>query len=223
MRLNFSPATYKLGAMVLLGALLPVLGMGAASAQTRTFSAPVIAPVPAVPPGFDITGFIQDATLDTSGAICNPANPRLAGGTVTLNGQKVIVPCNTVLQLPAATMPWADLFRTSTGLAPADIAPAGQTGLALADMIGTTTGASIALATPGLLTMKTRSDVSATLQTRTSASLPSYEIRIVGNVVSGRYIAGLVFVSQQSLNASQGVISCIDYTSGEMHCISPLV
>ena len=128
MRLNLSPATYKLGAMVLLGALLPVLGMGAAWAQTRTFAAPVIAPVPAVPPGFDITGFIQEATLDTSGAICNPTHARLAGGTVTLNGQKVIVPCNTILQLPAATMTWADLFKTATGLAPADIAPVGQTG-----------------------------------------------------------------------------------------------
>ncbi len=79
------------------------------------------------------------------------------------------------------------------------------------------TGASIPLTTPGLLTMKTASDASVTLQTRTSASLPSYEIRIVGNIVSGRYIAGLVFVSQQALNVSQGVISCIDYSTGEMH------
>ena len=212
------PFMSKLAVMIVAGVSLTIAGgMETALAQTRTFTAPVIAPVPPVPPGFDITGFIQDATLDTTGAICNPTHARLAGGTVTLNGQKVIVPCNTILQLPAATMSWADLFKTATGLAPADIAPVGQTGLALADMLGSSTGATIALATPGLLSMKTRSETSATLQTRYSASLPSYEIRVVGNVVSGRYIAGLVFVSQQSLNVAQGVISCIDYASGEMH------
>ena len=58
--------------------------------------APLLAPSP-VPPQFDITGFIQDATVDLT--MC-PAvtNSRLKGGTVTLNGQKVIVPCNTILQ-----------------------------------------------------------------------------------------------------------------------------
>ena len=94
------PYMSKLAAMILAGVSLTVAGgMETALAQTRTFTAPVIAPVPPVPPGFDITGFIQDATLDTAGAICNPTHARLAGGTVTLNGQKVIVPCNTILQL----------------------------------------------------------------------------------------------------------------------------
>ena len=184
--------------------------------QAAFFSAPLVPPAPAVPAGFDITGFIQEASLDTTGAICNATHPRLAGGTVKLNGQSVVIPCNTILQLPAATMTWADLFRASSGLAPSDIAPASQTGLALTDLIGPTATASIALDTAGLLTMKTRSAASATLQTRSNGALPSYEIRVVGNVVSGRYVAGLVFVSQQSLNAAQGVISCIDYATGEL-------
>ena len=103
------------------------------------------------------------------------------------------------------------LFRS-----PADITPVSQTGLALIDNIGSTTGATVPLTTSGLLTMKMRSDSSTNLQTRTNASLPSYEIRVVGNVVNGRHIAGLVFISQQSLNAGQGRISCINYSTGEL-------
>ncbi len=49
-----------------------------------------------------------------------------------------------------------------------------------------------------------------------NAALPGTEFHVVGNVVNGQYIAGLIFVSQQSLNAGQGVISCIDYATGEM-------
>lgn len=66
--------------------------------QVPPFVAPMVMPVSVVPAGFDITGFIQEATLDTAGAICNAAHPRLAGGTVRLNGQSVVIPCNTVLQ-----------------------------------------------------------------------------------------------------------------------------
>lgn len=200
-------------ALVALG-LVAAAASGAALAQS--YAVPVIPPAPRVPAGFDITGFIQQATLDTTGAICNPTHPRLAGGTVVLNGQKIIIPCNTVLQMPAFTLSWADLFNSATGLAPVSITPGGQTGLALGDRIGSVSGASIPLTTAGLLTMATRSETSAKLQTRYSAPLPSYEMRVVGNVVAGRYVAGLVFVSQQSLNTAQGVISCINYATGEL-------
>lgn len=43
---------------------------------------------------------------------------------------------------------------------------------------------------------------------------PSTEIRVVGNVVAGTYIAGLVNVSQQSLNTSTGYIVGFDYENG---------
>jgi hypothetical protein len=46
---------------------------------------------------------------------------------------------------------------------------------------------------------------------------PSFEIRVVGNVVDGGWIAGLAFVSQQSVNSGSGVIRSIDYTTGELH------
>lgn len=206
-----------------IAAGLLLCGAGAVRAQTDPFIAPTIPAAPIVPTAFDITGFLQEATLDTTNAICTPADPRLAGGTVTLNGQKVIIPCNTVLQMPAFTMAFADLFKPGSGLTAADITPTGQTGLALTDLIGPVTGATVPGTQPGLLTAPIVDSVTATSSIRFNGALPSYEIHVVGNVVSGQYIAGLVFISQQSLNSGQGVISCIDYATGEMQVGGPPV
>ncbi len=57
-----------------------------------------------MPPQFDLTGYIENATVDPTFAQCPNLpvkDPRLAGGTVTINGQIIIVPCNTILQMPA--------------------------------------------------------------------------------------------------------------------------
>jgi hypothetical protein len=157
--------------------------------------APVLAPPP-VPPQFDLTGFIQEASLDKAGTICQAADPRLAGGTLKVNNIQVIIPCNTLLQMPAATLTWQELFS----LAPRDIGlpldadglPS-QTGLALADTV------KLPIASPY------------------NGPLPSYEVHVQGNIVNGRYIAGLVFISQQNLNLGQGIITAIDYDNGELH------
>ncbi len=42
------------------------------------------------------------------------------------------------------------------------------------------------------------------------------EINVVGNVVGGRYIAALAYISQQSLHGGSGNITNIDYTKGEI-------
>ena len=150
-----------------------------------------VAPLPPMPAQFDITGFIQKATLDSAGEICQVSDRRLQGGTVKLNGITVIVPCNTILQMPAATLTWQELFS----LAPRDIGlPIG------ADGISTQTGMALA-------------DHVTTPHTN---PLPSYEIQVQGNVVNGQYIAGLIFISQQSLNIAQGTITQIDYNNGEL-------
>jgi len=163
-RLSLSAQIKELAKQILcVGAVLVMFSAQPAQAAAATFTPALAFPVAPVPAGFDITGFIQEATLDTTGAICNPTNPRLAGGTVTLNGQNIVIPCNTVLQLPAASMSWADLFNPGKGLAPTAIAPVGQTGLALGDLLGSTYGATIAATAPGLLTFKMRSDSSSNL------------------------------------------------------------
>lgn len=45
---------------------------------------------------------------------------------------------------------------------------------------------------------------------------PSFEIRAVGNVVGARRIAGLLYASQQFLHTSTGVITAIDYATGNL-------
>src|SRR4051794_9800960 len=176
-----------------MGITIAAAPMQQARAQADPFLAPVIPAVPIVPSQFDITGFIQEATLDTTGAICVPSSPRLAGGTVTVNGHKITIPCNTILQMPAFTLTWADLFQSNNPLVPTDIVPANQTGLALNDHITPVPGPGVPNTQPGLLT-------APSVGTPYNGALPSYEIHVVGNVVNQQYIAGLVFISQQSVN-----------------------
>ncbi len=161
-------------------------------------------PPPAVPTQFDVVGYMQNATVDPS--VCSGANsnldPRLWGGKVTVNGVEIIIPCNTILEMPATALTWAELFDPD--LVPAGTTP-GASGLALADKV----------LTPGS-TVGAQPD---------SLPLPAYEIHIQGNIIqdaatgNAKHIAGLVFISQQSLNAGQGYIKSIDYATGEL-CVS---
>ena len=101
-------------ALALVAALLTATG----------WRADVHAQLPLQPVGsmFEMVGFIQNATVDT------PGDP-FSGGTITLNNHLVIVPKNTVIQMPATSMTWAELFSS----APAAYKALGQTGLALSD------------------------------------------------------------------------------------------
>src|SRR5215470_4163323 len=66
---------------------------------------------------FDLTGFLQEATLDAGGDH--------VGGTLMVNGQVVIVPANTIVIYPANALTWKELFTkapapwgsTMTGMA----------------------------------------------------------------------------------------------------------
>src|SRR3954464_3222376 len=46
---------------------------------------------------------------------------------------------------------------------------------------------------------------------------PSFEVRVVGNIVDGRHMAGLMFASQQAANTGSGIVSKIDYDTGRVH------
>jgi hypothetical protein len=70
---------------------------------------------------FDVTGFLQTATVDT------PGDPH-SGGVVKVNGLTIVIPRETVVILPAAALMWQELFTH----APAPYGPT-QTGLALGD------------------------------------------------------------------------------------------
>jgi hypothetical protein len=98
--------------------LLPLLAL---------LSAPALAlppPQPVAP--FDLIGPLQAATLG--------GTDPLAGGTLTVQGQQVTIPRNTVVLLPATALTWQELFA----LAPPPYGPA-QTGLALGDLPAPTT------------------------------------------------------------------------------------
>ena len=53
--------------------------------------------------------------------------------------------------------------------------------------------------------------------TDTPAPLTTYEVHVIGNRVGDTYIAGLIYLSQQSLNNGAGFINYIDYAKGEMY------
>lgn len=172
-----------------------VAGAGGVVRGGGIFAPIPILTAPPVPPAFDITGFIQEATLDSNSSICQATDVRLQGGTVKVNGINVIIPCNTILQMPAATVTWQELFS----LAPRDIGlPLDNNG------VPTQTG------------MAQKDNVNIPFSSAQNGPLPSYEIHVIGNVVNGKYIAGLVFISQHSLSVGSGVITAIDYSTGEL-------
>jgi hypothetical protein len=107
-------------AIALAGGLAPVAS-NAANGAVAPLVAPAINPVVASSTQFDITGFIQAATVDT------PADVH-SGGVLTVNGHTIIIPKETVVILPASALTWQELFTH----APAPWGPT-QTGMALAD------------------------------------------------------------------------------------------
>jgi len=128
---------------------------------------------PSNPSQFDVTGTIQSATLDPT---CS--TNVTCGGTIVVNNQLIIVPKNTILQMPATAITWQQLYTK----APSPYGPT-QTGLALSD---------------------------------NPSPRVTFEAHIVGNRNNDQYIAGLIFLSQSSLQSGQGFINFINYTTGEL-------
>src|SRR3954447_18611499 len=77
-------------------------------------------PAPGGAAPFDIVGFIDAATLTQE------ADGFSGGGTITVNGTEIIVPKNTLLQMPAFALTWQEVFT----MAPDPWLSAGQSGLA---------------------------------------------------------------------------------------------
>lgn len=146
--------------------------------------------LPAANAGFDIVGFIQAANLN---ATPRPGvDPAMRGGVIWVNGTRIIVPDNSLVQFPASTWTWAQLFDPAAWAPvgnynpPRPVPPAGRTGLALNDPLAN--------------------------------HFPSYEVRVLGNIITDsatgtqRYVAALILpVVQQGLNGQSGYINFIDY------------
>jgi len=168
--------------------------------------------IPTPPPQFDSLGFIQSATLD--GSLCPQITDRMLwGGTMMLNGIKMIVPCNTIIQMPANTLTWAQLFPTldaNGNIVASFAAPQGSSTVGLNGQAQSQAPGQTGLAL---------SDATAPGTANPGGPFPSFEVRALGNVVKDaagkdQYIVGLIApVSQQGLNVGSGRISCIDYTN----------
>src|SRR4029078_5617041 len=94
-----------------------------AFAATMTMRPHAQTPAPSGAAPFDIIGFIDAATVTPE------ADGFSGGGTITVNGTTIIVPKNTLLQMPAFALTWQELFQMApqrwrdkcvSGLAKAD-------------------------------------------------------------------------------------------------------
>lgn len=116
----------------------------------------------------------------------NTPGALFSGAKMTVNGIDVVIPSNTVVVMPAAYLTPQQIFTVGPGMAPPGT-PAGKSGLALDDRVALT-----------------------------DPPLAAFEATLTGNIVGGVHIAGLVHISQQSLNNGAGFIRKIDYLTGEM-------
>ena len=133
---------------------------------------------------FHIVGFIQSASLPT--ACPGVVNPSQFGGTVVVNGITITIPCNSVVQFPANTFTWADMFNPAIAI---------STQVPLPTLTLPLTGAAFGA---GVF------------------QYPSTEITIDGNMVGNTHIAGLVYIAQQSLNMGVGYIVGIGNATGTL-------
>jgi hypothetical protein len=62
--------------------------------------------------------------------------------------------------------------------------------------------------------------------TPTAIPLTSLEVHVIGNLVGAatpaQHVAGLIYLSEQSLNQGQGIITSIDYGTGNLHVCAKL-
>jgi hypothetical protein len=129
---TLSPRTLrKITILAAAAALIAAGGTGSALAKGGTAKppkgivSPWVVPTLATPAsaasarGFDDTGFASNATVNTDNTSC-PAvtDPEYYGGTVTINGILITIPCNLVVQMPANTLTWADFVHGTGGTAP---------------------------------------------------------------------------------------------------------
>jgi hypothetical protein len=142
-------------------------------------------PVPASSQ-FDITGFIQAATLGGPVPVGGAAHQ---GGSITVNGHVIIVPAETIVILPASALTWQELFALAPS--PYGLLAAGgpSTGMALSDL-------------PAPLTTY-------------EAQIIGNRV-LGGPAGADVYIAGLIYITQHALNTGAGFINCINYANGEL-------
>lgn len=187
------------------GALLLIYAIAAQAQWPRPATPPPPATVPStqpVPASFDEVGFIEYASVD---AMCAPA-PRVTLDTTAGIGS----PLPTPTPVPAAPTPaacktvggWIQV-NNDTIRVPQNVLVVFPNTMMTWEEAFENNPASV----PG----ETGMALSDTVR------LPAtYEAHVQGNIVHGVYIAGLIFISQQSANRFRGFIEDINYADGSL-------
>jgi hypothetical protein len=191
-----------------------VLLLICAVAAQAQFPKPALPPTPApigkiqpqqtAPFGFDTLGFIQYAAVD---AMCAPAQ------TVALNtglGITPLAPSPTPTPVPAPPVPVA--CKTAGGW------------IQVNDDVIRIPQNTLVVFPNKIITWEEMFENNPTgvanesgLALADSVRLAgTYEAHVQGNVVNGNYIAGLVFISQQSANAFVGYVESVNYADGSL-------
>src|SRR5437660_10597783 len=184
--------------------LLLIFAVAAQAQWPRPTTPPTPATIPAiqtVPVGFDETGFIEFASVD---ALCDPAPPTAPLDTTA--GVSSPLPTPT----PSPPPPTPAACKTSGGWIQINndtIRIPQNVVVVLPNTYNT--WEELFENNPTGNTAETGLALSDTTR------LPgTYEAHVQGNIVNGQYIAGLVFISQQSANLGAGYIEAINYADG---------
>ena len=186
------------------GGKAPTGGVGTAQAGLAT-GAPVKKDLNGnIPAQFAEAGYIEAATLNSAAAN--------SGGTLTINGTQMIVPDNSVIQFPANTLTWANLFNTLGNFSFTPVYDPALTPPKQLTILSPT-----GLPVTGLAILDNPNRV------QTQSPFVPFNAIVIGNIDVqnsrgfgvGAYIVGLILPIGQDLgNAGQGFITCIDYTKG---------
>jgi len=179
---------------LLMAVLTPLLSTSSAPVG---FAGALDATLPVLPSStqFDITGFLQSATLNCAAYPSLSGDPKRCGGTATINNHLIVIPAETIAILPASALTWAELFEQNP------FGPPTQTGMALSDNPMTTYEFNV-------IGNRVFDANGVNGCTNTSDGF------VAAKNACDRYIAGLVHISQQDLNGGAGYINYIDYTTG---------
>jgi hypothetical protein len=191
------------------------------AASGQSLSKPTTPPAPAKLPtaqtvaaGFDDLGFIQYASVDqmcdsappgaalvnTPGAPVTPAAPapaptpagcKTSGGWLQINNDLIRVPANLVVVFPNTYLTWEEVFENNPG--------------------------AVMCTKPGVCSFNAPvAGESGLALSDTVRSAYTHEAHVQGQIVNGQYMAGLIFISQQSVNGMQGFIEKINYADGSV-------
>ncbi|MGC2695469.1 MAG: hypothetical protein WA738_06730 [Candidatus Angelobacter sp.] len=199
--------TFRVAGIVLLLLMMTGLGMTASAQSLNPIPWPTPAAVPAPTPiipqregnepvGFDFTGFIQFASLDASPGLCNkddnpaptPANPPLPAQCKITGGWIEIN--NTVVRVPQNII----VIFPNTLITWEEVFEQNPNTHQGDAVFQTGLAMSDTVRFPG-----------------------TYQGHVQGNIVNGQYLAGIIFISQDAANFTQGFIEKFDYANGMMY------